>query len=70
MGELEATRRNAGPLSLDALPLFSFEPTPAAEPARDLLREQLAGVDPDALSPREAQALLYRLKKISDESPQ
>ena len=70
LGELEATRRTAGPLSLDALPLFSFEPTPAAEPARDLLREQLAGVDPDALSPREAQALLYRLKKISDESPQ
>ncbi len=29
--------------------------------------EQLAGLDPDALSPREAQAALYALKKLLDQ---
>ena len=43
--------------------------TPAAdlpaEPADDELRERLAAVDVDALSPREALALLYQLKALA-----
>ena len=35
---------------------------PAA--AKDALREALAGIDPDALAPREALDALYRLKQI------
>jgi len=50
-----------------ALPLFSHVgETP--EPARDFLREMLAGLDPDALSPREAQAMLYELKRLAAET--
>jgi DNA mismatch repair protein MutS len=50
-----------------ALPLFSHV-APEAEPARDFLREMLAGLDPDALSPREAQAMLYELKRMAAET--
>jgi DNA mismatch repair protein MutS len=40
-------------------------PAPAeAEPAADALRDALAQVNPDELSPREALELLYRLKKL------
>jgi DNA mismatch repair protein MutS len=40
-------------------------PEPAAEPqAADALRERLAAIDPDALTPREALALLYELKAL------
>jgi DNA mismatch repair protein MutS len=34
------------------------------EPPSDPIREALARVNPDELSPREALELLYRLKKI------
>ncbi|OGA13772.1 MAG: DNA mismatch repair protein MutS [Betaproteobacteria bacterium RIFCSPHIGHO2_12_FULL_69_13] len=37
---------------------------PEPEPAPDALREELAKVNPDELSPREALELLYRLKKL------
>ena len=49
--------------AVTALPLFAHEP----EPSRDLLREMLAGLDPDALSPRDAQAMLYELKRMAAE---
>ena len=35
---------------------------------RDVLREALATIDPDELSPREAQAALYELKRLARES--
>src|SRR5690606_9275882 len=35
-----------------------------AEPEPDALRDRLTGVDPDALSPREAHALLYELHAL------
>ncbi len=51
----------------EQLSLFSVgidvDATPQAEPA-DSLREQLSGVDPDSLSPRQAHDLLYALKKL------
>jgi DNA mismatch repair protein MutS len=42
------------------------EPQPAA-PAQDALREALAALEPDSLSPREALETLYRLKKLADD---
>ena len=67
LAELEATKHTGAALGApDALPLFSFEPpsapTPEPEPTR--LRERLAALDPDAMSPREALAALYELKRL------
>jgi len=62
LGELEALDRRAPVEKLiDDLPLFSHRP--AVAETRDLLRESLDGLDPDALSPREALAALYALKQ-------
>jgi DNA mismatch repair protein MutS len=59
--ELEQERAAvAGPQA--ELPLFAA--AGAEPPAPHPLEERLAGVDPDALTPREAQALLYELIKI------
>ncbi|MEX6505709.1 DNA mismatch repair protein MutS [Jiella sp. M17.18] len=60
---------------VDDLPLFSAaaqrrsEPAakPEAAPVADALREALAGIDPDALSPREALEALYRLKALGQD---
>jgi len=46
--------------------LFSAAP-PAPAPPEDALRRELAALDPDKLSPREAMELLYRLKDLADE---
>jgi len=43
------------------LPLFT------QSPPQDPLRERLAVLDPDALSPREAQAMLYELKRLAED---
>jgi DNA mismatch repair protein MutS len=44
--------------------LFARPATDEPEPAADPLRDALAQVNPDELSPREALELLYRLKKL------
>ena len=44
------------------LPLFAAAAW-AQEEHRDTMRERLAGLDLDALSPREALELLYELKR-------
>jgi len=44
--------------------LFSRKTAPEPEPAVDPLRDELAKISPDELSPREALELLYRLKKL------
>ena len=66
LAKLEAGREKTGGLAagLDDLPLFAA--TLAAEPeaAKDALRETLAGIDPDALTPREALDALYHLKQV------
>jgi DNA mismatch repair protein MutS len=67
LAALEAGERKRGPrASLDDLPLFATAPAPAPreEPKPDPLREALALIDPDAMSPREALEALYRLKRI------
>jgi len=44
--------------------LFVSSKEKEPEPADDLLREALAKINPDTLTPREALELLYRLKKL------
>jgi DNA mismatch repair protein MutS len=57
---LEARARAGGPATLaEELPLFARRPPPL--PASPL-HAMLAELDPDTLSPREAQELLYSLK--------
>jgi DNA mismatch repair protein MutS len=72
LSELETTNRAGAALAkLDDLPLFTYAPPPPVEPPkRDLLREKLAALDPDDLSPREAQAALYALKQMLKEDEQ
>jgi DNA mismatch repair protein MutS len=63
--ELEQGRTAAGPQA--ELPLFAAtDNTPHAGPKPDELRDRLARLDPDTLTPREAHALLYELKRLTD----
>jgi DNA mismatch repair protein MutS len=66
LAKLEAGREKTGGLAagLDDLPLFAATLAEAPAAAKDALREALAGIDPDALAPREALDALYRLKQI------
>jgi DNA mismatch repair protein MutS len=66
---LEASQATGAALGAPAtLPLFSFDakpaPSPGPEPETDALRDALALVDPDAMSPRDALAALYELKRL------
>ncbi len=63
--KLEAGRAKTGGLAagLDDLPLFAAAAA-APEPPPDPLRAALEGVDVDALAPRDALDLLYRLKAL------
>ncbi|HWI85239.1 MAG TPA: DNA mismatch repair protein MutS [Sphingomonas sp.] len=62
---LEAGRAATGGLAagLDDLPLFAAAAT-ATEAKTDPLRTAVAGIDADALSPREALDLIYHLKNL------
>jgi DNA mismatch repair protein MutS len=68
--ELEKTEREKPVAALvDDLPLFAAQirreaPKPSV-PVRDVLRETLAGYDPDEMTPREAQEALYALKRAA-----
>ncbi len=68
LAKLEAGREKTGGIAagLDDLPLFAAAAEPAAD-AGDALREALAAIDIDALSPRAAIETLYRLKTMMDE---
>lgn len=47
-----------------------FAPPPAApEPVRSPLEDELAAIDPDMLTPKDALAALYRLKALQDDTP-
>jgi len=64
LGRLEKGRAETGGIvaGLGELPLFAAA-AQAEEVHRDTMRERLQGLDIDALSPREALELLYRLKR-------
>jgi DNA mismatch repair protein MutS len=67
LAELEAADRRAPVEKLiDDLPLFARVAQNA--PPKDSLREALAAIDPDALTPRDALAALYELKAKAVES--
>ena len=71
LAKLEAGRQKTGGLAagLDDLPLFVAAAEQEAQ-AADALRDELARIDVDALSPREALDALYRLKGLAaDPSP-
>jgi DNA mismatch repair protein MutS len=59
--------KHAGDTPTPQLGLFGEPAEAAAEPLPDPLRVALAEIDPDALSPRDALAVLYRLKGVADE---
>ena len=62
LAELEAADRKSPVETLiDDLPLFARAPQSAKPP--DAVREALAAIDPDALTPREALEALYALKE-------
>ncbi len=61
LADLEASRPSG---TLNSLPLFSYEPHEPRLPARDILREAVAALDPDEMSPRDAHAALYALKRL------
>lgn len=63
LSALEERARALAPLA-EELPLFAARP-PAASAQPDELRRILAETDPDNLSPREAHALLVRLKALA-----
>ena len=65
LASLEASRSSG---SLDALPLFSYEPR-EPPPAPDAVRLALAALDPDALAPRDALEALYKLKRLAEDKP-
>ena len=67
LAKLEAGRAKAGGLAagLDDLPLFAAV-TAQAPPSADPLREALAAINPDQLSPRDALEALYQLKALGD----
>ena len=57
-----SSRRTASPRARQRVPQAELDLRPA--PVADPLREQLAQMDPDRMSPREALDALYQLKKL------
>jgi DNA mismatch repair protein MutS len=70
LAKLEAGRAATGGIAagLDDLPLFAAA-AKAEEPAPDPIASALAEVNADALSPREALDLVYKLKRLANEQP-
>jgi DNA mismatch repair protein MutS len=68
LARLEAGRAKTGGIAagLDDLPLFAAAAAQEEEQA-DALRDALAGIDADALTPREALDHIYRLKQLAAE---
>ncbi len=64
LARLEARREQTGGIAagIDSLPLFA---APAAAATPDQLREKLAAIDPDNITPREALDLLAELKALA-----
>jgi DNA mismatch repair protein MutS len=66
LATLEAERdRGRSTLRQTELPMFAPEPTPMQlDPAGATIKAELADVDPDTLTPRQALDLIYRLRKL------
>ena len=64
LAQLEENNAAQGPDMIDALPLFEARAPEAAQ--SDGLRDALAEIDPDRLSPREALDWLYQLQLLAD----
>ena len=64
--ERPTKRRKASSRPLEELPLFAPPPPP---PPRDELREVVAEIDPDSLSPRQALDMLYRIREAYERRP-
>ena len=62
LAALEDRARQGGGALSDELPLFTTRPSPARHPVLDAL----AAINPDQLSPRDAQEALYRLRALLD----
>jgi DNA mismatch repair protein MutS len=65
---LTSLEKHGGPLGaagapLTALPLFAASPA-ESPPERDPLNEEIAALEPDRMTPREALDALYRLKAL------
>ncbi|HTH29380.1 MAG TPA: DNA mismatch repair protein MutS [Sphingobium sp.] len=69
LAKLEAGKAKTGGIAagLDDLPLFAASPEPEPVPV-DPLRQALAAIDPDALSPREALDALYGLMRLVNDT--
>jgi DNA mismatch repair protein MutS len=67
LAELERADR-ASPMArmVDDLPLFRAQAAAAEVPETDALREALAVLQPDEMSPKEALEALYRLRSLAD----
>jgi DNA mismatch repair protein MutS len=60
---LRRLEASSGPARrLEELPLFAAAASPPDAPAASEVERQLARVDPDTLTPKEALELVYRLK--------
>jgi DNA mismatch repair protein MutS len=68
LAKLEAGRAKTGGLAagLDDLPLFAAAAHAEEMIEADALREELGNLDVDALAPRDALAVLYRLKALAN----
>ncbi|RVT92664.1 DNA mismatch repair protein MutS [Sphingomonas crocodyli] len=66
---LEAGKAATGGLAagLDDLPLFAAAAAATPEPVADPLRAEVEAIDADALSPRDALDLIYKLKRLAAE---
>ena len=68
LAELEKSEREKPVATIiDDLPLFSVpirHAAPASAPKADSLRESLAAIEPDEMTPREALEALYKLKRL------
>ena len=66
--EKEGSGQQGARAALDALPLFAATPAAVAAPQSDALREKLAEILPDSLTPRAALDLLYELKALASQA--
>jgi DNA mismatch repair protein MutS len=62
LARLEAGKAAKG----ESATLQLFDVGPVATPEPSAVEAALAHIDPDALSPRDAHALIYRLKKLAE----